>query len=91
VTSFHAIARKITDAAGHPVSFGVATVVCGAWIATDRPFDWLDAVSALTLWMLFALQHSSNTDTAAIQAKLDSILLAIPEADDDLRGIERKS
>ena len=86
---FDRFASAVTHAAGHWVALIAATVVVVAWWATDRTFDWLDAVSAVTLWMMFSLQHAQNRDTKAMQVKLDELLRALPEADDDLRGIER--
>lgn len=38
--------------------------------------------------MVFLIQAGQNRDSAAIQAKLDELIRALPEADDALRGIE---
>lgn len=84
---FGRFARAVSCAAGSPWAFALATGACVAWVAFDRPFDALDAASALTFWMVFVIQSSQNTDTRAIQAKLDG-LIAGTDADDRLRGIE---
>ncbi len=83
--------RALSHATGHWIAFLLATIVVGIWVATDRPFDVLDAISAVTFWMVFVIQSSQNTDTAAIQKKLDEIVRVIPGADDSLRGVEERS
>ena len=86
---FQRFAARVSDLVGSSPVFVLATVACLAWPVFDRPFDWLDAASALTLWLLFGLQAWQNADTRALHAKLDEIIRVEPEADDDLRGMEQ--
>jgi low affinity Fe/Cu permease len=44
--------------------------------------------SALTLMMVFAIQHTQGREQAATQRKLDEILKAIPGAADQLMMLE---
>ena len=47
------------------------------------------AVSAITLSMLFVIQHTQNRQQVAIQLKLDELIRSVPEADDLLVHIEK--
>jgi len=48
------------------------------------------ATTIITFLMVFLIQHSQNTKDEAMHLKLDELIRAIDEADDDLRGIERE-
>lgn len=83
-------ASHVTELVGSPIALMMGTGVCVIWAVVDRPFDWLDAVSAATFWMLFSLQCSQNADTRALHAKLDEIIKAEPGANNAVRGIEKE-
>lgn len=96
---FHAIARAITEAVGHPVAFAVALAVITVW-AVSGPFlgfseAWQLTINTgttiVTFLMVFLIQNAQNHDTHALHAKLDEVLRALPEADNHLRGIEREA
>lgn len=88
--AFHRFARTLSNAAGSPWAFALATFTCVVWAAVDHPFDWLDGISALTFWMLFSLQSSQNADTHALHRKLDELILTLPQPDDAIAGIEER-
>lgn len=46
-------------------------------------------VAALTLMLVFVIQHTQAKVSAATQRKLDEILRALPDADEALIGLER--
>lgn len=46
---------------------------------------------AVTLVMIFALQHTQSRQQTALQLKLDEILRALPEADSRLVRVESAS
>ena len=48
------------------------------------------ALSLITFGLLPILQHSQNRDGAAIQAKLDALIKGVPDAPNELAGIDRK-
>lgn len=53
---------------------------------------WFDTISAaITLTMVFSIQHAQQRNQAALQLKLDELLRAIPEADDKVVKIEMAS
>ena len=50
---------------------------------------WAGAIAtAATFLMVFVLQRGANANTAALHTKLDEIVRCLPEASDDVRGIE---
>lgn len=73
------------------VVVGIATVITvGA--AYGYPLWWFDAfttsASAVTLVMVFAIQHTAAREQTAIQRKLDELLRAVPEAEQGLMLLE---
>ena len=89
--TFDALASLATKWVGHWAALPVASLCIG-------PLFWLSgvdianiAISVISLFLLILLQHSSNKDGLAIQAKLDEILRAIPEAQNRLIGLDLKS
>jgi len=71
----------------------------GVWIvvsiAIGFPARWetifQTLVSALTLAMVFVIQHTQARQQRATQRKLDEILLALPSADKALLTLEHAS
>ena len=53
---------------------------------------WFEAIaSAVTVVMVFVLQHTQTRQELALQRKLDEILRAIPDADNRLINLEGES
>jgi low affinity Fe/Cu permease len=73
------------------VVFAVMCLV-GIVAALHFPKLWVNAVevgvSAVTLVMVFTIQHTQGREQAATQHKLDELLRALPGADDGLMGLE---
>ena len=68
----------------------VCLVITGA--VFGFPGSWVAAfevtVSAITLVMVFAIQHTQGREQAATQRKLDELLRALPGADQSLMMLE---
>ena len=77
----------------------IVVIVAGTWlivsIVTGFPARWESifqtAVSALTLAMVFIIQHTQARHQRATQRKLDEILLAMPGTDKTLVTLEHAS
>jgi low affinity Fe/Cu permease len=71
----------------------VAVVLLG--LATGFPNGWIVAfeagTSAVTLAMVFVIQHTQSREQAATQRKLDELLRALPEAQTGLIMLEEAS
>jgi len=77
------------------VAVAAAVLVAGFIIAlavAGFPASWENgfalAASAITLIMVFTIQHTQTRQQTAIQAKLDELIRTSPEADDLLVKIE---
>ncbi len=67
-----------------------------AWaVASGRPdhvLTWFESVSsAVTLVLVFTLQHTHARQQSALHRKLDELLHALPNADDRLISLESAS
>jgi low affinity Fe/Cu permease len=95
---FDRLARKVSNGVGHPASFLVGLALVLGWATAGPVFGWSDrhslfintATTIATFLIVFLIQASQNRDSAAIQAKLDEIVRALPEADDGVRGMEKE-
>ena len=65
------------------VTTGAALGFPGRWVATFEV-----SVSAVTLVMVFAIQHTQGREQAATQRKLDELIRALPGADETLMMLE---
>ena len=81
---------------GHPAAFVLAVLACVIWAVSGPLFHYSDtwqlvintATTVLTFLAVFLIQNSQNRDGAAIQAKLDEILISVRRARSELVGIE---
>src|SRR5437868_12857800 len=93
---FTSLASRGSYVMGHPAAFLLAVSACLVWAAAGPFFDYSDtwqlvintATTVLTFLAVFLIQNSQNRDGAAIQAKLDEILIAVRQARTELVGIE---
>jgi len=78
---------------------GTATIVAlavgfavAALAAADFPSRWTAAftvsAAAVTLVMVFVIQHTQSREQTATQLKLDELIRALPQADDHLVHVE---
>jgi low affinity Fe/Cu permease len=74
---------------------GAAAVWAAVSVAVGFPARWeiifQSLVAALTLVMVFVIQHTQARHQRATQRKLDEILLAMPGADNSLLTLEHAS
>jgi low affinity Fe/Cu permease len=93
---FNMCATKVSAAAGHPVTFGLAVGTILVWAVTGPLFHYSDTwqlvintgTTIITFLMVFLIQNSQNRDGAAMQAKLDELLRAVDKAREQFIGIE---
>ncbi len=88
-------ARAATDFASSAfgAGFALALIVCclASWpvIGWEGAIGWADPVATLGSFLfLFLLQRSQAKDTLSLQVKLDELLAAVREADDELISVE---
>lgn len=93
---FDTFARFVAKAAGRPTTFSVAVAIVVLWAVTGPFFDWNErwqliintTTTIVTFLMVFVLQHSTNRNERALQAKLDELIRVTENAHDDLIGVE---
>ena len=93
---FSNLASRSAYLMGHPAAFIISVVACLVWAASGPLFNYSDtwqlvintATTVLTFLAVFLIQNSQNRDGAAIQAKLDEVLIAVSKARTELVGIE---
>lgn len=93
---FTKIATRSANWMGQPQGFVLATLTCVIWAVTGPIFHYSDTwqlvintgTTVLTFLAVFLIQNSQNRDGAAIQAKLDELMRAIPRARSEFIGIE---
>jgi low affinity Fe/Cu permease len=97
--SFGRFARAVNDFSARPQATGLAFIIVVGWALAGPIFHFSDAwqlvintgTTIVTFLMVFVLNNAQSRDTAAINAKLDAIILSIDSADNRLVGLERKT
>lgn len=90
------ISRKIAKLSGHPTIFFMACGVITAWAITGPIFKFNDTwqliintgTTIVTFLMVFLIQSTQNSDTEAIQIKLDELIRAIEPARNRMLSLE---
>jgi low affinity Fe/Cu permease len=96
---FGIFARAVNEFSASPQATGIAFIVVVAWAATGPMFHYSDGwqlvintgTTIVTFLMVFVLNNAQARDTSAMNAKLDSIIRALDDADDRLIGLERRT
>jgi low affinity Fe/Cu permease len=92
---FAKIATQTSHLAGRPVAFTLSTAIIVGWALSGPLFKFSDTwqlvintgTTIITFLMVFIIQNSQNRDGAAIQAKLDELIL-VGKAANRFVGIE---
>ena len=91
----HRVNELSASSGATAVAAGVSAAFLAAAVASHHASRWLTVFqslsAAVTLVMVFALQHTQVRTQAAMQRKLDEILSAIPDADSRLVHVETAS
>ena len=92
---FTHIAEAVSHATDHAIAFIICCVIVIIWAATGPVFGFSDTwqliintgTTIVTFLMVFLIQNTQNRDSAAIQAKLDELIL-VTAAENSFIGIE---
>ena len=80
---FTRFAKKVANLSGHPATFGAALTIIVVWALLGPICHFSDTwqlvintgTTIITFLMVFLIQNTQNRDGAAIQAKLDELIL----------------
>jgi low affinity Fe/Cu permease len=93
--AFASFANKTAKVTGSPWTFGACLAVVIVWAASGPAFKFSETwqlvintgTTIVTFLMVFLIQNTQNRDSAAIQAKLDDLILT-SDAENEFIGIE---
>ena len=94
--NFDHMSRWVADKTGSPGVFFAACIGIVVWMVSG-PFlhfsdSWMLLINTgttiITYLMVFLIQGSQNTDTRAIHAKLDELILTLTDTDEDFMDAE---
>ena len=93
---FGRLALATARISGKPVTFLGAVSVVALWAVTGPLFGYSDTwqlvintgTTIITFLMVFLIQATQNRDTAALQLKLDELIIATKDARNAVAGIE---
>ena len=94
---FDRFANAAARAAGNPITFIACVVGVLAWAVSGPLFGFSEtwqlvintSTTIITFLMVFLIQNTQNRDNEALQAKLDELIRANPDAKDEYIGIEK--
>lgn len=97
--AFDRFSAAVSAALGRPWAFIAAMGSIAVWAAAGPYFNYSNlwqlvintGTTVVSFLMLFLLQSSTTRQNAAMAAKLDELIRAIPEARDELIAIEEKA
>ena len=95
---FGKVADKVSKATGHPFTFVLCCLVIIVWAVSGPLFHFSDTwqliintgTTIVTFLMVFLIQNTQNRDSAALQAKIDELILS-SAAHNTFIGIEHLS
>ena len=93
---FTRFAKWISKIAGKPATFIVAASAVIIWAISGPVFGFSDtwqliintSTTIITFLMVFLIQNTQNSDTEALQLKIDELICAISEAGDKVSNLE---
>ncbi len=93
---FTRFASGVAKATGTPIAFALCVAVVVVWALTGPLFHFSDTwqlvintgTTIVTFLMVFLIQNTQNRDGAAIQIKLDELILT-SKAENEFIGIEK--
>jgi low affinity Fe/Cu permease len=98
-THFARFATRVSHLAGHYTAFMTALAIIVVWAATGPLFGFSDTwqlvintgTTIVTFLMVFLIQNTQNRDALATHLKLDELIRAVSEADNDMINAEEES
>jgi low affinity Fe/Cu permease len=98
-THFARFATRVSHLAGHYTAFMIALAIIVVWAATGPLFGFSDTwqlvintgTTIVTFLMVFLIQNTQNRDALATHLKLDELIRAVSEADNEMINAEEET
>ncbi len=96
---FALTAGRVAAVTGHPLTFMLSCIIIVTWAIASLVFHLSDtwqalistAITMATFLMVFLIQNTQSSDSAAVQAKLDELIRALEPAKNKFIGIENRT
>ncbi len=93
---FTKFANKVAEYTGSPFAFIACVTFVLVWAISGPAFGFSDtwqlvintSTTIITFLMVFLIQNTQNRDNGALHAKLDELIRAMVDADNEFIGIE---
>lgn len=93
---FTRFAKATSRITGKPVTFILAVMIVIVWAVSGPIFGFSDTwqlvintgTTIITFLMVFLIQNTQNSDTEALQLKIDELICALKDADDQVLNLE---
>jgi low affinity Fe/Cu permease len=98
-TRFARFAARVSNVTGHYTAFMMALGIIIVWAFTGPLFGFSDTwqlvintgTTIVTFLMVFLIQNTQNRDALATHLKLDELIRAMSEADNDMINAEEET
>ena len=98
-THFARFATRVSHLVGHYTAFMIALAIIVVWAATGPLFGFSDTwqlvintgTTIVTFLMVFLIQNTQNRDALATHLKLDELIRAVSEADNEMINAEKET
>lgn len=96
ISLFTRFSKATSSAAGKPLTFVLAVLIIVVWGVSGPLFGFSDTwqlvintgTTIITFLMVFLIQNTQNRDSIAVQIKLDELIRAIKDADNEVLDVE---
>lgn len=89
--AFRATLTKLGVLTARPTAFVILAAYVAVWLLIDRKSFDMHGIATVATWLMtLFIQRAEHRDTQAIHTKLDELLRAVSDADEDVKRIDKE-